>query len=290
MSTHISLNSRLKGCFLGLAIGDAMGAPVEFKTPGEFEPVTTFRRGGVHDVEAGEWTDDMAMALCIADSLIEHKGELNLISVLDNFILWTDEGKFSSRGDCFDIGNTCSKALRSYKKNKSVIAPTSGEFESGNGSLMRMAPVIVMFHRNLELLTKKCLESSRTTHASPLVDKAVSHLATLTFNIINGMAKSDVLKGFKPTPDATQMGFVINSLDVALMAFRDTNSFEVGLLHVVNQGQDADTVGAIYGQIAGAYYGVDQIPAQWRQDLWQVSMLEEVFSKLWNINNPPINN
>ena len=281
MSINISLKSRLKGCFLGLAIGDAMGAPVEFEEPGEFEPVTGFRRGGPHDVEAGEWTDDMAMALCIADSLISNKGELNLTSVLDNFILWEEEGKFSSRGHCFDIGMTCSKALGSYKKTKAIIALTSGEFESGNGSLMRMAPIIVMFHHDLEILSQKCLESSRTTHASPIVDEIVMHFAIIVFNLLSGLDKIEALKNYVPNPNATPTGFVVDSFDVAILAFRDSSTFEEGLLHVVNQGDDADTAGAIYGQIAGAYYGIDQTPLKWRQDLWQVSMLEDVFEKLW---------
>ena len=189
MSNPISLNSRLKGCFLGLAIGDAMGAPVEFKEPGDFVPVTEFRSGGPHDVEAGEWTDDMAMALCIADSLINNNGEINLTSILDNFVLWHEEGKFSSRGHCFDIGTTCFKALSHYKISKLVIAQTSHEYESGNGSLMRMAPVIVMFHQDLELLTQKCLETSRTTHASPIVDQIVMHFATIVYNLLTGLDK-----------------------------------------------------------------------------------------------------
>ena len=86
-----------------------------------------------------------------------------------------------------------------------------------------------------------------------------------------------------PNPEATTTGIVVDSFDVAIMAFRDFSTFEEGLLHVVNQGDDADTVGAIYGQIAGAYYGADLIPLKWRIELWKASMLEEVFEKLWNL-------
>jgi ADP-ribosyl-[dinitrogen reductase] hydrolase len=283
MSLTPSTYSRLKGCFLGLAIGDAMGAPVEFKSPDEFEPLMGYRTGGVHDVSLGEWTDDMAMALAISDSLIQHQGQLVLTSVLDNFILWSEEGKFSSRGDCFDIGNTCARALRFYKESSSTIASTTSELESGNGSLMRMAPIFVLFHDDIEVLILKCLDCSRTTHASPLVDFAVINFATLVFSALKGQSKDDILKCYTPNPNATPTGFVEDSLDVAFMAFRDTKSFEEGLLHVVNQGHDADTVGAIYGQLAGAFYGIDQIPASWKKDLWQLSMLDEVFEKLWNL-------
>lgn len=284
----LSSYSRLKGLFLGLAIGDALGAPVEFMRPGDFEPLKGYRTGGAHRVSLGEWTDDMAMALALSDALIKEQGKLVPQRVLENFLLWYEEGKFSSRGSCFDIGMTCRRALNAFKRNpKMEIAPTVNEEESGNGSIMRLAPVFVVHSNDLPKLTEAALASSRTTHASPLVDDIVRKMSRLIFDICQGKTKKDLIGDFNLLNTSAPTGFVIDTYNVALREFFSTSSFEEGLFKVVNQGLDSDTVGAVYGQIAGAYYGLEAIPSELVQGLQQLDILEDIFDQLFQLTLKP---
>ncbi|MFM7128018.1 MAG: ADP-ribosylglycohydrolase family protein, partial [bacterium] len=130
---------RKRGMFLGMAIGDALGAAVEFKRRGTFEPVTGFRAGGPHGLNAGEWTDDTSMTLALADSIAETGWDLD--DQARRYLAWWQKGKYSITGDCFDIGITTRQALRQFELtgNARTAGPTD-EFSSGNGSIMRLAP------------------------------------------------------------------------------------------------------------------------------------------------------
>lgn len=271
----------LKGIFFGLIVGDALGAPVEFMQPWEFEPLTDLSEGGVHQVKKGEWTDDTGMALAISDALIQRDGEVDLRLILDNFLSWYENGSFSSRGHCFDIGNTTRRALEAYKKSGVLIAPTNHEMDSGNGSLMRMGPLF-MLYRDKELLDHS-LAISRTTHASSLVDEYVHKLVIVVSGIFSGYSKQKLLSLFQVGEECRPTGFVADSFNVALRSFLVTHTFEAGALLVVNQGHDSDTVAAIYGQIAGSYYGFSGIPEKWIEQLHDLPMLECVFEELWKL-------
>ena len=108
---------RYRGSILGLAVGDALGAPVEFKRPGSFEPVTDMSSGGAFSLRPGQWTDDTSLALCLSESLVETNG-FDLIDQLDRYVRWYREGHLSSTGECFDIGNTTKMALTRYEATK----------------------------------------------------------------------------------------------------------------------------------------------------------------------------
>lgn len=138
------MNDRRRGALIGLAVGDALGAAVEFKTPGSFEPVTGYRAGGPHRLKAGEWTDDTSMALALADSITASGWDLNDQS--DRYVQWWRTGKYSVNGRCFDIGITTRGALANFLAHKNAL--TSGDRSdraSGNGSIMRLAPVTIRF-------------------------------------------------------------------------------------------------------------------------------------------------
>ena len=156
---------RYRGCLLGLAVGDALGAPLEFQEPGTFTSLTDMTGGGIFGLEPGQWTDDTSMALCLAESLIECNG-FNEADQIARFLRWYREGHLSSTGNCFDIGDTIREALERYERTGDPFAGPTEPDRAGNGSIMRLAPVPLAFAdtpcKGIHLSGK----SSRTTHGA----------------------------------------------------------------------------------------------------------------------------
>jgi ADP-ribosylglycohydrolase len=290
------MTDRARGSLVGLACGDALGAAVEFREPGSFAPVTTYRSGGPHNLDAGEWTDDTSMALALADSLRKHGFDPE--DQIQRYVSWWQEGKYSVNGRCFDIGSTCSAALSNYIDHKKIMAP-SDPWDSGNGCIMRIAPMAIryatLYPTNTKKLAQLGAESAAVTHGSEICRSASSYMTVLLAAFING-AKRDVVldpdwykmplhpsveqvvKGsykYKNPPDIKGSGFVVHSLEAALWAFHNAVSFAEAVLAAVNLGNDADTTGAVCGQIAGAYWGEQAIPAEYRNGLARYDMLNE---------------
>ena len=138
------MNDRLRGALIGLAVGDALGAAVEFQEPGSFAPVTGYRSGGPHSLEPGEWTDDTSMALALADSIATAGWDLNDQS--ERYVRWMKHGSYSVNGRCFDVGITTSAALHRFLEGKdATLSGSRAESASGNGSIMRLAPVPIRY-------------------------------------------------------------------------------------------------------------------------------------------------
>ncbi|MGB0467318.1 MAG: ADP-ribosylglycohydrolase family protein [Pontibacterium sp.] len=296
---------RLKGMFIGLAVGDALGAPVEFKARGSFEPVTDYRDGGPFNLPAGYWTDDTSMALCSAYSLIEQQG-FEPEDQMRRFLRWLREGYQSSTGRCFDIGNRTLSALKHFENSGEFFAGVESMDEAGNGALMRLAPMVIWAHGSADL-GALAAEHSRLTHADPRcldanrvfaqmlnvalnatdqaqiwTDPSVQTLlATLDFEI-SQVAAGSFLE--KTVADISSSGYVVHSLEAALWAFSHSGSFSEGALMAANLGDDADTVAAIYGQLAGAFYGLSGIPEAWITGLHQHEKLLVVADKLSALN------
>lgn len=267
---------RKRGCFYGLAIGDALGAAVEFRHPGEFAPVTGYRGFGPHGLDAGQWTDDTSMALALADSIAE-KG-WNIRDQLDRYLNWFRNGEYSVNGICFDIGGTTRNALYDFESNGTIIAD-SDLSNSGNGSIMRLAPVPIKYHDHPDL-QKYLSESSKTTHASVQCVDACIALGNILSALIHGDSKEESLciktnlnndyctlisniiknRSYISEQNIVGSGWVVKSLEAALWAFYHSSSFEECVLKAVNLGNDSDTTGAIAGQLAGALYGFNGIP------------------------------
>lgn len=285
--------NKIIGSLIGLAVGDALGAPYEFKTP-PYKVENDYIEGGIHNVSIGEWTDDTSMALCLAQSLIE-KNNFDAKDQMDKYLSWYEDAYFSTRSECFDIGNTVARALGIYKYSKDPFSGISGDDNSGNGSLMRLAPIALYYYQDKNKLIEYASQSSQTTHKSEIAINACVYYAQLiagaikghskkellsknfiniknfrqeVINVINGSYKED--KIYKPT------GYVINTLETALMAFYRFNTFEDGLLNIVSLGYDTDTVGAVYGQLAGAFYGYDNIPHRWRISLMKHDVIYNI--------------
>lgn len=302
---------RCKGTLLGLAVGDALGTTLEFKTPGTFVPLTDLIGGGVFGLEAGQWTDDTSMALCLADSLIEKEG-FDAFDQLEKYLKWFKEGYNSSTGECFDIGNATQQALYLFKDTGQPYCGNSSRDSAGNGSIMRLAPIPILYqNRPFELLKYSAL-SSETTHSAQQCIDACRYMASIIAGAINGVTKEELLDKFysfktnewiekpldntiseiangsfktKEPPQICGSGYVVKTLEAALWAFYHTADFESGALKVVNLGDDADTTGAVYGQIAGAYYGLEGIPKKWINKIYRASDIEIIAESLYNLAN-----
>ncbi len=301
---------RQRGTLLGLAISDALGAAVEFQYPGTFEPVTGYRAGGPHGLAPGEWTDDTSMALALADSIASVGWDLN--DQAERYVRWWKEGQYSVNGRCFDIGNATLSALHRFRKTGD--ARTSGDpspHASGNGSIMRLAPVPIryvgLFPDRMAELVERAVESSLTTHASPQCLSACVYMTVLLCGLIDGRPRDEVLdpewepmRGarriapFHPEiaevavgsfcrnapPQIVGSGYVVKSLEAALWAFHDAKDFREAVLRAVNLGDDADTTGAVCGQFAGACWGESGIPVEWREGLARKDMIESALAAL----------
>jgi ADP-ribosylglycohydrolase len=282
--------ARYRGALLGLATGDALGTTVEFEHPGMFAPVTTLTGGGFFRLAPGQWTDDTSMALCLAESLIE-TGAFDPLDQMRRYVRWFREGHWSSTGRCFDIGNTTCQALVRFERGGDPWSGPTSPDTAGNGSLMRLAPVPLRYAGEPGEAIRLAGEHSRTTHGARTAIDACRYLAALIVGALRGVEKAELLSiQFTPVPDLWEKfplapeimeiasgsfrrkqppairstGYVVDTLEAALWAFHNGTSFEDGCLLAVNLGGDADTCGAVYGQIAGAYYGVGAIPEHWR--------------------------
>jgi ADP-ribosylglycohydrolase len=307
---NCNLRDRQRGILIGLAVGDALGAAVEFRAPGTFEPVTGFRDGGPHGLDAGEWTDDTSMALALADSIATAGWDLN--DQARRYVQWWRHGVYSVNGRCFDIGITTRWALSRFEEMEDARkSGDSSERASGNGSIMRLAPVAVRhvdrFPDDLVELGRFAAESSLPTHASPQCLSACRYLALIQCGLLHGIDRDEVLSPdwqplnqlraidplhpavdeiargsfrHRQPPEIAGTGYVVKSLEAALWAFHTAQNFEDAVLRAVNLGDDADTTGAVCGQIAGACWGEDRIPAPWRRGLARADMIEDVLGRL----------
>lgn len=277
--------TRYRGCLLGLATGDAVGTTLEFTSPGHFTPIQDMVGGGPFGLQAGQWTDDTSMALCLAESLVVCQG-FSAQDQMERYVRWWQEGYWSSTGSCFDIGGTTRTALGRFRQTKQPMAGSTAPNTAGNGSIMRLAPVPMAYRRDPQALTY-CAQSSQTTHAAPEAIAACQYLGTVLIEALNGASKESLLSPSalltpilstlptavaaivrgsfreKEPPQIKGSGYVVASLEAALWAFARGQNFRESVLLAANLGDDADTTAAITGQIAGAFYGEEGIPAEW---------------------------
>lgn len=289
-SVHLD---RYLGCLMGLAAGDAVGTAVEFQPRGSFPPVTGMTGGGVFRLKPGEWTDDTSMALCLAESLLETHG-FNPADQMNRYLRWYLQGYLSSTGKCFDIGTTVRGALLRYQQTGNPYSGATDAWSAGNGSIMRLAPIAMFYANHPATAIQMAADSSRTTHGTQEAVDACRFLAGLIIGALNGVGKEEILSDqfcpiqglFEKEPLITSIaeiahgsfkrknqneiignGYVVRSLEAVLWVFYNSNSFKEGCLLAANLGEDADTTAAIYGSLAGAYYGEEGIPPAWRERL-----------------------
>lgn len=301
---------RFKGALVGLAVGDAVGTTLEFMNPGSFEPLTDMVGGGPFNLVAGQWTDDTSMAMCLAESLVV-RGRFDPQDQMTRYVRWHRDGHWSVKARCFDIGNTVQAALARFVKSGDPFCGSTDPRTAGNGSLMRLAPVPMAFWRDPERALELAGESSRTTHGATTTVDACRYFAGLIVGAIQGRSKEELLApGFTPCPGEPHAGpycpeiqaiaegsfkrkqppqirgtgYVVNALEAALWAFHHAEDFESGCLLAANLGDDADTTAAIYGQLAGAFHGLDGIPERWRERLAMRGLIEGMADDLWRLS------
>lgn len=305
MNEH-ARRDRARGAMLGLAVGDALGTTLDFEPPGSFDAIEDMVGGGPFRLKAGQWTDDTAMALCLADSLLSCP-DFDPVDQMQRYLRWRDEGYRSSNGQCFDIGNTVSAALRQFEKTGDPMAGPADPFSAGNGSLMRLAPVPLFYAATPELAIHHAETMSRTTHAAYEAVDACRYFSGLICGAMAGVSRetlcaplyhpvrgswedaelapkiAGVAQGSyksRSPPDIRGTGYVVDALEAALWAFWQAEDFRSGALAAVNLGQDADTTGAIYGQLAGAYFGESGIPDAWLSVLHDAADIRRVADAL----------
>jgi ADP-ribosyl-[dinitrogen reductase] hydrolase len=303
----VNLADRYLGSLLGMATGDALGTTCEFSKPGSFVPVSDMIGGGPHKLKAGQWTDDTSMGLCLAESLTDMR-KFDPVDQLRRYLKWYRTGYLSSNGAVFDIGKTVRIALTKFEETGAPFCGDTDPQTAGNGSLMRLAPVPLYFANDAGKAIVLAGESSRTTHGAPVAVDACRYFAALLLGAVKGVSKNELLSDFySPVPGLWQevrlcpeiagiargsykgkkppfikgTGYAAKSLEAALWAFDTSQDFKTGCLRAANLGNDADTTAAIYGQLAGCFYGVDCIPHEWLAKLAKRDLIESLATKLY---------
>ena len=305
---------KIKAVVIGHAIGDALGVPVEFASRAELDnaPVTDMEGYGTYPVPAGAWSDDTSMSLCAMDALIKYGLDYDRIMV--NFGKWYYNNEFTPTGEMFDVGNTCSTAIENYVvyKKHYTMCGLNGERDNGNGSLMRIHPVVLYLAKK-DIDFKEKIEIVHTmsalTHAHDRSKVGCGIYAFVLWELLNNSTlqgvKDGLNKAFEFYKDNKEIvyynrifqktfiitkreeiqssGYVVSTLEAALWCLFTTSSYKEAVLKAVNLGDDTDTVAAITGGMAGVLYGFDNIPASWINALLRRADIEnycEVFKNI----------
>jgi ADP-ribosyl-[dinitrogen reductase] hydrolase len=284
MIEFVAARDRAVGAMVGLAVGDALGTTLEFCARDARPPLIDMVGGGPFQLGRGQWTDDTAMSLSLADCL-DHDRDFSEQELLSRFVNWWELGINSCTGTCFDIGITTRAALMHWQRTKQDHCGSTDPQTAGNGSLMRLAPVAVRFWNDRPHLRDIAGRQSRTTHAAPESVDACVAFADVLADAIEGQSKDQVLRNRwdtyasgismimsggwrgKVRDQIHATGYVAHSLEAALWCVDRTNGFRDAVLMAANLGDDADTTAAITGQLAGALYGCSDIPKEWLQVL-----------------------
>lgn len=276
-----TLSDRVQGAYLGLAVGDALGATVEFLTPREIRHQFA-RQGGVHreiigagwlHLKPGQVTDDTTMSLALGDAILASEGRVEALAAAQAFDAWM-------RAKPIDIGNTVRRNLVRFRRSGIPEAPPC-EHDAGNGAIMRALPVALATLEQEEAEVAAAFQrQAHVTHHNELSDAGGICLCRMIQDAILGGSWSDlktraralalahpVYAWENERPEENPSGYVVHTLQAVFQAFFNTDSFEAALIDVVNRGGDADTTGAILGALAGAWYGREQIPARWLKAL-----------------------
>lgn len=275
-SPAVDRKERAIAAYMGLAVGDALGATVEFMTPREIcAQFGTHRRivgGGWLRLKPGQVTDDTTMTLYLGKAILAEEGRVVADAVATAFDCWM-------RRRPVDIGNTVRRGILYYRRTGQAEVPPAPH-DAGNGSCMRLLPVVLA---GLELsdedLSRDICVQGHTTHNSPLADAGSICVARMIRSALCGGDKRALMVpvqglierfpefSFRARREENPSGFIVHTLRAVFQAFFDTDSFEQCLTDVVNRGGDADTTGAIAGMIAGGFYGLEAIPENWKRAL-----------------------
>lgn len=273
---------KLRSAIYGLAVGDALGVPVEFMKRGSFF-VTDMKGYGTHNQPAGTWSDDTSMTLATCDS-IRKLQEVNVDDIMRCFAEWYYESSYTAHGEVFDIGGTTANAIMRYDEGfEPVKCGLDHVSANGNGSLMRIIPLAFCD------CTKEDIQNvSKLTHAHDISVTACKIFIDIAQRLLEGEKIKDILDtmnfsspfdrlariGDMEENEIASSGYVLHTLEAALWCLLTTNSYEECVLKAVNLGEDTDTTGAVAGGLAGIVYGYDNIPKKWLEILTNKNLIE----------------
>ena len=305
-----NMNYNVKSVIFGHAIADALGVPVEFCDRSEVDetPVTDMMGYGTYDYPEGSWSDDTSMSLCTLDSL--SNGYINYDEIMENFIKWLNDNEYTPTGEAFDVGRTCLKAIIVYAQTKNIeTCGRTVEHSNGNGSLMRIHPMVLYLHTKNDLTLDEKIDiihkTSALTHAHDRSKIGCGIYSFVLWELLNNPVKDSVLSGLNKAKeyyqayseldkysrifdktfiltkrnDISSSGYVVSTLEAALWCLLTTNSYSECVLKAVNLGDDTDTVAAVAGGLAGALYGLDAIPEKWLNVLKRKDYIDELCEK-----------
>ncbi len=276
--------SSLRDAVYGLAVGDALGSPVQFKKRDSYPWVSEMLYCDIFDKPAGTWTDDTSMTLALCDSIREN-GKIVIGDIHYKFFQWLMKGAYTQDGAAFDVGRTCvGSILRGWGDDD--------YYSNGNGSLMRIIPLA--FVADADDSTIDAVSS--ITHAHAISCEACRIYIHIARDLLAGKAAHSAVKDNTKTVSETfaplatianrernsirSSGFVVDTLEAALWCILTTDSFREALEKAVNLGEDTDTVGAVTGGLAGIIYGFDNIPEGWISAIRKKEMIEDC---LWRL-------
>jgi ADP-ribosylglycohydrolase len=269
--------------------------------------------GGPFKLAPGQWTDDTSMALCLAESLVAGRG-FDPDDQMKRYLRWLREGYLSSTGTCFDVGRTVREALIRFESSGDPFSGSTDPYTAGNGSLMRLAPVPLFYAADPEGAIGRAAESSRTTHGAVEAVDACRYFAGLLIGALQARSNDEILSPMfspvfglweraplapkiaeiaagsfkcKQPPAIRAGGYVVECLEAALWAFNETEDFRSGALLAVNLRDDANTTGAVYGQLAGAFYGEAGIPEAWRERVFLKERIVGLANQLYELSFSP---
>jgi ADP-ribosyl-[dinitrogen reductase] hydrolase len=270
------LLDRVTGAFLGLAIGDALVATLEFMTPREIRHIygqhDSIRGGGWLKLKRGQVTDDTTMALALGEAILM-QGDVDALAIARSFNQWLKQKPV-------DIGNTVRRGIVHFRSSGIPVVPYN-EQDAGNGACMRCLPIALFtYGQPLSRMKAASKRQAHVTHNNELSDAACETVIEMIQAGFTGQDKADMLKGpvavlikrfpqfvFRVKRRENPSPFIVETLQAVLQGFIDTDDFESCLIDVVNRGGDADTTGAIAGMLAGSYYGLSAVPQRWLQAL-----------------------
>lgn len=308
----------IKDGIIGLAIGDAIGVPVEFQSREELKqnPVVDLRGFGVHYQPPGTWSDDSSLTFCTAEALLK---EFNLLEIARNFILWKYRMFWTPHGEVFDIGIQTSRAIERLREivnsqeydNLKYLKYDADEYTNGNGSLMRILPLYYCIQGNIEDNFDIIWEVSALTHGHIRSSIACLIYLIMVDELMSGKTKQESYQNTRnrivgffqekdivdrekqlfdrivegdiqllKVEDIKSTGYVIHTLEASFWCFLNTETFEDCILKAVNLGEDTDTIGAIAGGLAGIYYGAHSFPENWTNNLVMLNQIEDLCNRL----------
>lgn len=305
---------------IGVAVGDALGVPVEFISREELakSPVIGMEGYGVHNQPIGTWSDDTSLTLALMDS-ITCKQVVDYHDIMDKFSEWLLYGAYTATEEVFDVGSTTSRAIMNYGRGMNPLeCGGRSEYENGNGSLMRILPIAYYLKKGSDILLNEQMDIvhniSSLTHRHPISLIGCGIYVNIALKLLSGsfLLKEGIRQGTKeafqyytsqkwenisiynrlkdinsfaaqPEAEINSSGYIVDTLEAAIWCLLNTHSFRECILKAINLGNDTDTIGAVAGGLAGIYYGADNIPQEWQTAILKRDYIEKLCTKLENL-------